>query len=91
MYLESGGRKNYVEIEPDIAFLNYSIGVVIEEIVEEDNPISTNSSVSKPPEVIDNSKIADAYKKSINSESLQGLRDDPEAIRSACFNQNFLT
>ncbi|KAA0040077.1 hypothetical protein IC582_009760 [Cucumis melo] len=61
---------------------NVPKGIVIEEIVEEDNPISTNSSVSKPPEVIDNSKTADTYKKSINSESLQGLRDDPEAIRS---------
>lgn len=91
MYLESGGMKHYVEIEPDIAFLSYSIGIVIEEIVEEDNPISTDSSVSKPPEVIDNSKTADTYKKSINSESLQGLRDDPEAIRSACFSQDFLT
>ncbi|CAK9314106.1 unnamed protein product [Citrullus colocynthis] len=61
---------------------NVPKGVVIEEIVEEDNPTSTNISASRPQEAVDNSKSADAYKKSINSESLQGLRDDPEAIRS---------
>nr|WRQ20303.1 outer envelope protein 61 [Citrullus colocynthis] len=61
---------------------NVPKGVVIEEIVEEDNPTSTNISASRPQEAVDNSKSDDAYKKSINSESLQGLRDDPEAIRS---------
>ncbi|XP_022986076.1 outer envelope protein 61-like [Cucurbita maxima] len=61
---------------------NVSKGIVIEEIVEEDYPASTNISASRPQEVVDNSKTDDAYKKSINSESLQGLKDDPEAIRS---------
>ncbi|XP_022944455.1 outer envelope protein 61-like [Cucurbita moschata] len=61
---------------------NVSKGIVIEEIVEEDYPASTNISASRPQEVVDNSKTDDAYKKSVNSESLQGMKDDPEAIRS---------
>lgn len=83
--------KNYVEIEFDITFLTHFIGIVIEEIVEEDYPASTNISASRPQEVVDNSKTDDAYKKSINSESLQGMKDDPEAIRSACFVWDFST
>lgn len=79
--------KNYVEIEFCITFPTYFIGIVIEEIVEEDSPTSASisSSISRPQEVVDNSKTADAYHKSVNSESLEGLKDDPEAIRSACF------
>lgn len=67
------------------------LGIVIEEIVEENNPTSTNISASRPQEFVENSKTADTYKKSINSESLQGLKDDPEAIRSACFSLGFST
>ena len=81
--------KNYVEIEFDIKLLTNFIGIVIEEIVEEDDLTSKNISASRPQGVVDNSKAADVYQNIVNAESLQELKDDPEAIRSACFRLDF--
>ncbi|XP_022996304.1 outer envelope protein 61-like [Cucurbita maxima] len=61
---------------------NLCKGIVIEEIVEEDDLTSKNISAPRPQGVVDNSKAADVYQNIVNAESLQELKDDPEAIRS---------